>query len=296
MKKIGEMSQVYEVSNRMLRYYEEKGIIRSFRGENNYRYYSEDAEQRIKQICLLRKLEFSTSEIDQVFTTRDHYQLIQFLYEKLEKLQHRTEELNELSTMITNFITLLTESKNPFFQALEFSLSNPNTLLRRDHMSQEVLRIIHVPAMKVASFKGFSETPENDAHEQANAFIQQHGLKSFRHFGFNNPNPTKDNPVYGYEIWITVDKDYPGVVTKNIQGGLYASLTTSMGEIYENWQKLYQLVAISKEYAFDFQEVMEDGTSEHHWLEEITDYAYFSDPTVEFTMKQLDLLLPIIRR
>ena len=55
MKKIGEVSTQYDMSNRMLRYYEEKGIIKSIRGENNYRYYDEDSELRIKQICLLKK-------------------------------------------------------------------------------------------------------------------------------------------------------------------------------------------------------------------------------------------------
>ncbi len=296
MKKIGEISRLYEVSNRMLRYYEEKGIIYSLRGNNNYRYYNDDAERRIKQICLLNKLEFSTREIDKIFSVRDNYTLIKILHQKLEKLKYRSEELNQLSTIITNFIALLTESKNPFFESLEFSLNNPNISLRSQFMSQEVLRIIHIPSMRVASFKGYSETPENDAHDLANAFIKKHNLKDFRHFGFNNPNPVSNNPVYGYEIWITVDKDYPDVSIKNIEGGLYASLTTTMANIYDNWQKLYQIVGNSNDYCYDFHEIDEDGTCKHRWLEEITDYIHFSNPEIEFSSKQLDLLLPIKRK
>ncbi len=296
MKKIGEVSSQYNVSIRMLRYYEEKGIIHSIRGENNYRYYDDHAELRIKQICLLKNLEFSTREINTIFSSINNFELIRLLVSKKIKLQDRMEELDQLSTILTNFIALLTESKNPFFQSLEISLNNPNKLIRSDHMSQEVLRIIHVPSMKVASFKGYSETPENDAHEQANVFIQKHNLQSFRHFGFNNPSPTKESPVYGYEIWVTVDKDYPDAVIRNVKGELYASLTTTLADIYENWQRLYRLIGESKEYMYDFSEPYEDGTCEHQWLEEITDYPHFSNPNTDFSVKQLDLLLPIKRR
>jgi len=295
MKKIGEISKQYHVSNRMLRYYEEKGLIHSERGENNYRYYNEDAEIKIKQIYSLRMLEFTTTEIEKILRVQNNFELIQMLYKKLETLQDRAEKLDQLSTIITNFIALLTESNYPFLESLLFSLDNPYQLLRSDTMSQNVLRVIQVPTMKVASFKGYSETPENDAHELANAFIQKHNLKTFRHFGFNNPNPMKDTPVYGYEIWITVDKDYPGEIIKNIQGGLYASYTTTLADIYENWQKLYQLVGESNEYEYDFLEPFEDGTSKHQWLEEMTDYEYFMNQEIPFSVKQLDLLLPIKR-
>jgi hypothetical protein len=69
-----------------------------------------------------------------------------------------------------------------------------------------------------------------------------------------------------------------------------------LADIYENWQRLYRLIGESKEYMYDFSEPYEDGTCEHQWLEEITDYPHFSNPNTDFSVKQLDLLLPIKRR
>ncbi len=295
MKKIGEISAQYHISNRMLRYYEEKGIIKSSRGENNYRYYDVQSEQRIGQICLLKELDFSIKEIDQIFSATNSIDLIQILYHKKTILKDKIEQYNQLSAILNNFISLLLENNNPFFKALELSLKDPNIILRSNKMLDEILRIVNLPRTKVVSFKALSETPEDDAHALANAFIKKHQLKEFRHFGFNNPNPSNGNPVYGYEIWITVTKDYSGEVMKELKGGLYASLTTSMSNIFENWQRLNKMIGESNTYDFDVQYIKKDSTYDHQWLEEITDYDYFSDPKNDFFSKQLDLLMPIIR-
>lgn len=295
VKKIGEISSQYDISNRMLRYYEDKGTIQSFRGENNYRYYDEFSEERIKQICLLKKLDFRTKEIDQVFSASNNFELIRILYRKKMELHHQLAQLNQLSNIVNNFIALLRKSENPFFDSLELSLVDPNKIIRSDIMSKELLRIVQLPSMRVASFRAVSESPENDVHELANAFIRKNNIKSFRHFGFNNPNPTPGNPVYGYEIWITVDHDYDGVEMKTLESGLYASITTNMAEIFENWHKLFQLVEQSEEFEYHFLPPKADGTSNHQWLEEITDYEYFSNPQNDFPTKQLDLFMPITR-
>jgi len=279
----------------MLRYYEEKGIIHSFRGENNYRYYDEFSEERIKQICLLKKLDFRTKEIDQVFSASSNFDLIRILYRKKSQVNQQLTQLNQLSNLVSNFISFLRKSENPFFESLELSLVDPNKIIRSDIVSKDVLRIVQLPSMKVASFRAVSESPENDVHELANAFITKNKIKSFRHFGFNNPNPTPGNPVYGYEIWITVDHDYENITMKTLEGGLYASITTFMADVYENWQKLFQLVAQSEEYEYHFLPPKADGTSSHQWLEEITDYEYFSNPQNDFPTKQLDLFMPIVR-
>jgi DNA gyrase inhibitor GyrI len=95
-------------------------------------------------------------------------------------------------------------------------------------MDKNEVRIVRLEPMQVASFYGFSETPEIDAHQQANAWLEEIGLldqpDAYRSFGFNNPDPTPGSPKYGYEIRITVEEGMDvgeDVKTKEFTGGLY---------------------------------------------------------------------------
>ncbi len=54
---ISQVSKSYTISTRMLRYYEQAGLIESFRQEDYaYRLYDEAALVRLRQILLLRRL------------------------------------------------------------------------------------------------------------------------------------------------------------------------------------------------------------------------------------------------
>lgn len=148
--------------------------------------------------------------------------------------------------------------------------------------------LLRIPEMIVASYKAESETLEKDCSEVMNKFILKNSLhkkSGFRHFGFNNPNPSENNPVYGYEMWVAIPEDFnvpSPLVKKKFEGGLYASITTKMGEIGERWKQLYNWVKSSDKYDVDFS---------FQWLEECIDFETFilGDENVQ----QLDLLEPI---
>ena len=60
---IGTVSKNLGISSRMLRYYEQIGLIESKRVENYaYRVYDEEAIRRLRQIILLRKLRVSETD------------------------------------------------------------------------------------------------------------------------------------------------------------------------------------------------------------------------------------------
>ncbi|MFT4083183.1 MAG: MerR family transcriptional regulator [Nocardioides sp.] len=48
--KIGELAKATGVSHRMLRYYEQQGLLTAERGKNGYRYYQPDATITVSQI------------------------------------------------------------------------------------------------------------------------------------------------------------------------------------------------------------------------------------------------------
>jgi predicted transcriptional regulator YdeE len=152
------------------------------------------------------------------------------------------------------------------------------------------VRIVRLPAMTVASYCAESKNPEKDCHDLIGKFVLKHQLHKkigFRHFGFNNPSPTEDNPVYGYEIWVTVpdDFDIPKPLSrKRIESTLYASIPTQLNEIGERWQNLAKWVENSDKYIMD---------SNFQWLEECIDFETFYSTFGNDDIQQLDLLEPI---
>ncbi|NWK76264.1 Cd(II)/Pb(II)-responsive transcriptional regulator [Acinetobacter sp. SwsAc6] len=63
--KIGELSKKTGLTTDSIRFYESKQLIQpSFRADNNYRYYSEDALKRLLFIQRCRALDLSLKEIE----------------------------------------------------------------------------------------------------------------------------------------------------------------------------------------------------------------------------------------
>ena len=153
-------------------------------------------------------------------------------------------------------------------------------------MEKFEVRIVTLPPMKAASFYGYGNSPEPEAHEKAISWLKEHDLfkeGAYRNFGFNNPNPSAGSPNYGYEVWI-VPTDYlpHDRETKeiNFEGGLYAvAYCPSLEVIGEVWQKLVA-----------WRDASEYEHAAHQWLEEQHDHW---DPN--HTGNRFDLYLPIKR-
>ena len=155
-------------------------------------------------------------------------------------------------------------------------------------MSDLEVRIIKLEPMRVVSFLGFGESPEELAWEKLIAWAKPKGLlddlKEHRLFGFNNPNPSAGSPNYGYEVWIVVDPDQEvdgEAKIVDFEGGLYGVTrcvvpTGKFEVIGETWKKLNA-----------WREDSEYNCGHHQWLEESLP---LNPPDTEFV---LDLYLPI---
>ena len=152
------------------------------------------------------------------------------------------------------------------------------------------IRIIRLQPVKVAWYRAQSAGPEKDAWDVMRKWMGEQGLAgqfSTRYFGFNNPNPVPGNPVYGYEVWVTVmdesivaEKSGP-IGFKEFEGGLYAVTPTRLPDITEQWKQLCKWVETSG-YTF----------GSHQWLEEnimVDEKSWDED-------MQLDLYCPIRKK
>lgn len=311
--KIGEVALRYNISNRTLRYWEEAGILSSIRLDNGYRFYDDENITRIKQIMMLRKLRLPIQDIQRIFESNEISFAVGALHRHLEDTRHEAEELNALSFVLENIIEFV-EPRNNLSEIFEY-LDVPNntailelkkalqiTLSERDNTMLENssyskignVRIVSLPKMVFACYRAESTTPENDCWTVVNSLILENSLhekNSFRHFGFNNPDPQEGNPVYGYEMWVVVPEDF--VVAepfhrKEFEGGLFASVPTQMTIIGERWGQLWDWVMNNQKYEVDW-----NTDIDRRCFEECIDYISFNSDETDENDKQLDLLAPI---
>jgi len=277
LQKIGLIAARYDISSRTLRYYEEVGILKSTRREDSsYRYYDSEAINRLEQILLLRKMQLPIKDICDIFSSTDMQIAIDAFMRKLRSLEREIEELEGLKEIIDSFLGLLREkgyNRADGFRLLQ-EQSETNSLkveskkekkpLNKEafmmenitgKLTEQEVRIIELKPMKVAYYCALSASPEKDAWDVMLKWAEEKGLRDLsttRYFGFNNPCPTPDNPVYGYEVWITVsdnELESDDIKIKEFSGGLYAVTNTFLYNIGERWMGLAKWV---EEGNFDF--------------------------------------------
>lgn len=306
MLRIGETAKKFHISNRTLRYWEEKEILQSTRLENGYRYYDDENVMRIQQIVLLRKLQMPITEIERVLIADNRNVAVDALTRHLGNLRQESDIHRSLAALVEQLIARIQTEEHPermftypqdmpdnTFSSIErhfkFLLSERDFAMLSNPLGN--VRIVRLPAMTVASYRAESATPEDDCSKVFNRFVLEHKLHKrdgYRYFGFNNPNPTDGNPVYGYEMWVSIPDDFTGLEPLkriSFRGGLYASISTQMNEIGERWQLLYDWCKSHEQYDFD---------PSAQWLEECSmDFESFISDKTDDGEKQLDLLAPI---
>lgn len=308
LQKIGDLATKYAVSGRTLRYYEEIGILQSIRDEDSkYRFYDEKAIERLEQILLLRKLQLPVKDIQKIFLSGDISIAVDAFTRKLKKIRSDMKELEKLNRDVAGMLKILKAYGYERTDGLKL-LSEKADFILQDGFPEEApeideedidmnmgvntnqdamdVRIIQLKPMKVASYRAESSSPEQDAWSVILKWTEERGLQNLsttRYFGFNNPSPENGNPVYGYEVWVTVPEDCEvseDITIKQFDGGEYAVASTYLHEITDRWQKLARWVEQS-EYTM----------GRHQWLEET-----ISPVTAPAEKMQLDLYCPISKK
>lgn len=320
MLKIGEAAALYGVSNRTLRFWEDAGLLKSCRKENDYRYYDEKNLKKIEQILLLRKIDLPIRDIQRIFITGELSAAVKALDAHLKTTNHKADEQRALGAAIGKLLATLQTDKSlasssnldaddgcadddsaddetavlKLTEALKKVLSEGAIIMSGlDSRSNEV-RIVRLPKLIVASYAVVSDTPEDDCSEKVIGLIRKYDLDQkpgFRHFGFGfNDNKGE----YGYEMWVTVSDDFKvpePFIRKEFPGGLFAALPANLSVIGERWDLLQDWILGSEDFKADYcPEKM------RYCLEECPDYVTFNAKETPDARRQLDLLSPVMVR
>lgn len=94
MYQIKELSELSGITPRTLRFYEEKGIIKSTRDKsNNYRLYNQQAVDDLQKILFLRELGLSIVDIQTIFKNNNQEKILETQLLKLEQESIRIKKL-----------------------------------------------------------------------------------------------------------------------------------------------------------------------------------------------------------
>lgn len=325
MMNISEVSKLYDVTPRMLRYYEELELIKPTHKEDySYRLYDEEAVRRLQQIILLRKLRISLKQIAEILKDKDQVKTLKIMCDKVAELDKEFYTLSTTKRILNVFIKRLDSSIR---QQINLDVFNEQELaelvnvltLSKNNLKENVsmsdfnsigenntkdcrIRLVLLPECTVAAYHYIGENPEEKVGNTMDKFVRESKLyekkPDARLFGFNHPNPSPTNEVYGYEDYVTIpdDMEVPApLVKKKMKGGLYAALTIDFPN-FQEWELLTDWVNKNEIYTADYSELGEEimgGCLEEHlnWV-----YASSMGWPENGIDGQLDLLLPIRKR
>lgn len=276
---VSQVSRQLGVSTRMLRYYEQAGLIRSFRQEGYaYRIYDEESVSRLRQILLLRKLRIPVRQIKIILQNRDAVSTIEIFRQNISELDEEITALSTIRGILDRFVQELGKAAHLPLDGLlvgddallasieSLSLISINfkeeqtmaSLKKADKQLSRLsdVRVIYLPPAAVAAAHHIGDDPETRVNALIDSFVREtrlHKIKpDLRRYGFNHPNPTDETGYHGYEAWVTIpdDMEVPAPLEKKrFAGGLYAAHMIAFGNFNE-WEWLAEWVEKSERYEF----------------------------------------------
>lgn len=321
---VSQVSRSLGISTRMLRYYEQAGLVESLRQEGYaYRIYDEKAVLRLKQILLLRRLRIPVRQIKAILLKEDAVAAIEIFRENIRNLNEEMTALSVVKEILNHFVEELSRTAElPLEKILlkddvladsieSFGLISIN--FKEDQTMEKLkkaeaglsrigdVRIIYLPPSAVAAAHYVGDEPEIHVNEMLDRFVRETGLHrrkpDLRHYGFNHPNPTDATGYHGYESWVTIpeDMEVPAPLVKKLfVGGIYAAHMISFGSFNE-WDLLLNWVNSNEKY--EFAGDMADQEHMCGLLEEHLNYiSHVELANTEPEEFQLDLLVPVRER
>ena len=97
-----EVEEMLSITKKTLIYYENEGLVKPLRDNNNYRCYNQDDISKIKFILLLREMDVTIEEIKQIINKKKSIRDV--LENKKDLIKQRQLDLDHIDEKINNYI------------------------------------------------------------------------------------------------------------------------------------------------------------------------------------------------
>lgn len=269
---IHKVSEQLQVTSRTLRHWEEKGLFQSHRDpQSGWRVYNNEALQRIRITKLLRQLDISLKLVKAILDSTDPQIAARIIINQINKLNEENIVIVQQKDFLSKCLLGL-NSMEPISDTsgylvhmekiLAFQIFSKNNMIKQwedinmanNTIASGALRIVALPAMRVAVCNVISASPEEEALKKVLGWAESESLMgTARIFGFNTTAYSPSSTEYGWAACVTVPEQVvlpEYLEEKRIPGGLYAALN-STNEVYDSWQALMRLLKENNEYVVD---------------------------------------------
>lgn len=180
---INQVTKDYGISARMLRYYEQIGLITSLRKDDYaYRVYDETTLRRLQYIIFLRKLRIPVKQIRDIINNQNALIAVEIFEQNIVKLDEEITALSTVKSILAHFVEELREKANIQLQfdllndektlSIIDTLSLTKNLIKESlsmgelnkadesitKLKEKYIRIINLPPMTIAEVNFFGET------------------------------------------------------------------------------------------------------------------------------------------
>lgn len=212
--KRNEVEKITGLTRKAILYYEDKGLIRPSKGENNYRSYSQEDVDRLLKISIYRKLGLSLLEIKNILSSNENH-LGNILRDRQYRLELEEGKKNLLEKLI----------KSQDFEEISKDLEY---LEKEETIYERLTRVFpgyfsHIFFMSYKPFlvdkldkdqesyfdeliKYLDSLPEIDLREEEKSYIEKL-TSDFDLEALEALNQEKIQAVYDYEDWLKDNKD-----------------------------------------------------------------------------------------
>ena len=110
MQTVSTVSKDYGISTRMLRYYEQNGLIKSMRKEGySYRVYDEANVKRLQHVIILRKLQIPVKQICIILNNPDAQAVVEIFKKSIQEIDTEINALSTIKKILDKFVNQLEE-------------------------------------------------------------------------------------------------------------------------------------------------------------------------------------------
>ena len=327
---ISQVSRDYGISTRMLRYYEQVGLIQSVRKDDYaYRVYDENAMSRLRQIIVLRKLRIPVKQIISILNNYDAAEAVEIFRQNISEIDGEITALSTVKAMLTRFVEEINEKADVKLKLLgdeavfsvisSLSFSDNQINGAKENLSMEELnkaneelmkledkdvRIVYLPPMTIAAAYALGEGCEGKALDMISKFTKESGLLKIkpdaRSFGFDCSQGAAGigENSHVYEVWVSVPDNMEisaPLVRREFIGGLYAAHVLRAWD-FQDWRRLKEWVNASDKYDNDWGSPRwksPETVFGQGFEETLNFYNYIEKHNSEMSYLQLDLLFPI---
>ena len=328
LQTVSTVSREYGISTRMLRYYEQNGLIKSMRKDGySYRVYDEANLKRLQQVIILRKLQIPIKQICIILNNPDAATVVEIFKKSIRGLDLEITALSTIRIILDGFVNelngLVGLDLNLDFiggdSVLELSRSlslvqknvkesaTMNDLLKAADVLNKLenVRAVYVPPMTVASVYFSGENSEEKAWQAITDFASQKNLlevkPDLRVFKIPYLNATGNS--FGDEAWVSIPDalEVPqGFTKKRFLGGQYAAHVMGDDNGFEIALGMQDWINESDKYQYDYDgnlsrcdpplSDIDSFGGMHLDLVEVLDFNSFQKPSYQI---QIDYLTPI---